>query len=66
MFLPTDHNIIPKPNEPLNVQVSKSPLQWQVTYEATDEAGNYAEPRVRTIEIQASVTVAQATRFWVG
>ena len=37
-----------------NIQVSKYPLQWQVTYEAVDEAGNYAEPKVRTIEIQAS------------
>ena len=37
-----------------DIQVSKYPLEWQVTYEAVDEAGNYAEPKVRTIEIQAS------------
>ncbi|CAM9907508.1 unnamed protein product [Pylaiella littoralis] len=34
------------------VQVSKNPPRWQVTYEAVDEAGNYAEPKVRTVEIQ--------------
>eukprot|EP00903_Cladosiphon_okamuranus_P014492 g13443.t1 len=34
------------------VQISKVPLQWQVTYEAVDEAGNFADPKVRTVEIQ--------------
>lgn len=33
-------------------QVSKNPLQWHVTYEAVDAAGNFAVPKVRTVEIQ--------------
>lgn len=30
-----------------------------MTYEAVDEAGNFAEPKVRTIEIQASGRVGR-------
>lgn len=32
--------------------MSKVPLQWHVTYEAVDAAGNFADPKVRTVEIQ--------------
>lgn len=35
-----------------NDKVSKVPLQWHVTYEAVDAAGNFAVPKVRTVEIQ--------------
>eukprot|EP00752_Nemacystus_decipiens_P007817 g6982.t1 len=34
------------------VQVSRRPLQWHVTYQAVDAAGNFAMPKVRTVEIQ--------------
>ncbi|CBJ26995.1 conserved unknown protein [Ectocarpus siliculosus] len=30
----------------------KDPLQWKVSYNAVDEAGNYALPKTRTIEIK--------------
>lgn len=37
-----------------------------MTYEATDEAGNYAEPAIRTVEIQASNTKNSAMRHLSG
>lgn len=39
------------------------PLQWQVTYEAVDAAGNFADAKVRTVEIQVGREIGSGLRF---